>query len=125
MPDSPEPPPPPQHAPQFGLASLVLGAVVFVVAPVVLVLTTQIVELGRGSPSDAEIRAWLARVGVTGPFLIALLGAWLGVRGLQRHRVEGGSYALPLAGLVLCAVALLEWGVATYAVVWTVESMRR
>lgn len=120
-----EPTAPPPHAPQLGLASLVLGAVVFLAAPITLVLVTQIYANGRSAPTDAEIRAWLARVGVAGPFLIALFGAWLGVRGVQRYRAEGSSYALPLAGLVLSAVAVLEWGVACFAVLWTVESMRR
>lgn len=78
--------PPPPHAPQFGLASLVLGAVVFLTAPIVMVLTTQIYENGRGSSTDAEIRAWLARIGVAGPFLLAGFGAWLAVRGLRHHK---------------------------------------
>ncbi len=118
------PPAPPPHAPQFGLASLVLGAVVFLTSPIVMVLASLIYQSSPGSNLVCEIRAWLARVGVAGPFLIALFGAWLGLRGWQRHKAEGSSYALPAAGLALCAFAFLEWGVACYAVLWTVESMR-
>ena len=116
---------PPRHTPELGLASLILGAVVFLAAPVVLLLATQVFANGAGTASDAEIRAWLARIGVTGPFLISLFGAWLGVRGLQRHRVEEGSFAMPAAGLALCTTAFIEWGVTCYALLWTVESMRR
>ena len=122
--DPPPPAPAPRHAPHFGLASLGLRAVVFLTAPVVMTLAWCIFQGSRGSNLIAEIRAWLARVAVSGPFLIALFGLWLGVRGWRLHKAEGSSYALPVAGIVLCAFAFLEWGIACYAILWTVESMR-
>lgn len=106
-PDPPSPAPPPRHAPEQGLASLFLGAVVFVTAPLIALIAFVLrpgVPVGKVQTLFTE---WLPRVMSTAPVLLALFGSYLGYRGLNRARLEGGSTALPAAGLLLCLTALL------------------
>jgi hypothetical protein len=82
----------------------------FITAPMVSVIGMLLLNSpAKGKVLTAAIEL-VPLYGTTVPILLILLGAFLGVLGIRRARREGGSIALPLAGLLLNLTALLLWG---------------
>jgi hypothetical protein len=101
--------PRPRFAPEQGLASLFIGGVMFITAPMVALIGVVLL----GTPAKGKVLSSAIELvplyGSTLPTLLILFGAFLGVLGLGRAKREGGSISLPLAGLLLNSVALLLW----------------
>jgi hypothetical protein len=110
-------------AAEFGLASVVVGAVVFLAAPMVAILAAQLWAHGDRSPPVLVLHAWLARVAVGVPVFLVLGGLWLGAAGLRRAAKSRGAAALPVAGLLLNGAALVGWTLASIGLLNTTESM--
>ena len=114
-----------RQAAELGLASLVIGACVFLAAPVLAILAAQIWAHADRTPSVVLLHAWLARIAVCVPMIMVFVGGWLGVLGLRRASREGSSAGLPLAGLFLNVSAMCGWALASIGLLNTTESMLR
>jgi hypothetical protein len=116
--------PPPRHAAaELGLASALIGATVFLAAPLVAILAAQIWAHADRTPAAAALHAWLARFAVAVPILLVGFGAWMGIAGLRQAWRDGRSAALPLAGLLLNVSACCGWALAGIGLLNTTESM--
>ena len=49
-----------RHSPELGLASLIMGAVLFLAAPITLILAVQVWAFSDHSPHTVQLHAWLA-----------------------------------------------------------------
>jgi hypothetical protein len=103
--------PRPRFAPEQGLASLFIGAVMFITAPMVGTIGMLILAMPARGKLLASATELLPLLGTTLPILLMLFGSFFGLVGVRRARREGGSVALPLAGLLLNLVAFVLWGV--------------
>lgn len=105
-PDTPRP----RFAPEQGLASLFIGAVMFITAPLagaVGLLLIGVPTKGKVLVTSLDVIPFYA---TTLPILLMLFGGFLGAVGIRRAKREGGSVSLPIAGLLLNLTALLLWG---------------
>lgn len=103
--------PRPRFAPEQGLASLFIGAVMFITAPLTAAAGFALLGVStKGKLLSASID-WLPYVGTTMPAFLMLVGVFLGILGLKRAKREGGSVALPATGLLLNLAAFFMWGV--------------
>jgi hypothetical protein len=118
-PDAPRP----RFAPEQGLASLFIGAVMFITAPLVASSGFFINNTPQKGKLFARSLDWLPYVGTTLPILLGLFGAYLGVLGVRRARREAGSTSLPYAGLLLNLTGLLLWGLAATFIYFVVYGM--
>lgn len=108
---------------EYGLASALLGATVFLASPMLAILAAQVWAHGDRSPNVILLHAWLARVAVGLPVLLVVAGLWLGVAGIRQGRRSGQSTVLPLSGVLLNAVGLCGWVLAGIGLLNTTESL--
>jgi hypothetical protein len=106
-----------------GFASLVIGAALFVAAPITMILAVQLWAFSDKEPHVVVFHAWLARVGVlitlaTGAMSIAL--AWLATRTCKRR---GRPAGMAIAGLFLSTAALVLWIITALGLLNTTESL--
>jgi hypothetical protein len=102
--------PPRRRGAENGLASLFLGTVVALMAPLTLLVNILLAVHGPEGVRTGPREAALATVGfVVGLILVLLLGVaglLFGVIGLVGARRQGQPVALPLAGVLLNVVGL-------------------
>ncbi len=115
--------PRPRFAPEQGLASLFIGAVMFITAPLVAVGGFYLKSLPAKGKLFTTSLDWLPYFGTTLPILLLLFGALLGILGIRWANREGGSTSLPGAGLLLNILALVEWLIAATFVYFAVNGM--
>lgn len=108
---------------EYGLASALLGATVFLASPTVAILAALVWAHGDRSPNVILLHAWLARVAVCVPVLLVVAGLWLGVAGIRLANRSEESAALPIAGLLLNVVGLCGWLCASIGLLNTTESL--
>jgi hypothetical protein len=107
----------------LGFASLIIGAVLFLAAPITLVLTVQVWRFADQSPEVVVLQAWLARVGVSIVLLLAVTSVLFGIQGIRLAMSLGQPAALCLAGLLLSLAALGLWVITAIALLNTTESL--
>jgi hypothetical protein len=112
-----------QHPSELGLASLIMAAVLFLAAPITLVLAVQVWRFADQSPGTVLLHAWLARLGVSIALLMAMASIVFGVQGLRSALRAGQPTGLSLAGLLLSLAAFSLWIVTAVGVLNTTESL--
>lgn len=115
--------PRPRFAPEQGLASLFIGAVMFITAPMAGVIGLLLIGVPTKGKALITSLDLLPYYGTTVPVLLMLFGAFLGVLGTRRAKREGGSVSLPFAGLLLNLTALLLWGATASLLFFTAFNM--
>lgn len=113
----------PREPAELGLGSAMIGATVFITAPLVAILASQIWAHGDRTPSVVLLHAWLARIAVIVPILLVSFGGRLAIGGLRKASGSGCSRCLPMCGLLLNLSALFVWILAAIALLNTTESM--
>jgi len=96
---------------QWGLASLVIGSVIFLASPVLLAFNTLLAHGGRfGLPMGL---VWTASiVGFVTVLALAIASVAFGVRGWMMSRRMREPLALGVAGTLMSAAALVGWLIA-------------
>ena len=96
---------------QWGLASLVIGSVIFLASPVLLAFNTLLAHGGRyGMPMGL---VWTASiVGFVALLAVAIASIVFGVRGWMLSRRIREPLALGIAGTLMSIAALLSWLIA-------------
>jgi hypothetical protein len=96
---------------QWGLASLVIGSVIFLASPVLLAFNTVLAHGGRyGIPMGL---AWTASIiGLVALFALAIANVAFGVRGWIMSRRQRQPVAFGVAGTLMSVAALLSWLIA-------------
>jgi hypothetical protein len=112
-----------RHAAEMGLASLFLGAVLFLGAPLALILAVLVWQFADKGPGVVLLHAWLARVGVLIALLAAAASVGFGVWGVRTAVQRGQPKGLSLGGLLLSLAALGLWVVAAIGLLNTTESL--
>ena len=112
---------------EWGLASLLTGGMLMLMAPVMLIVNLMIWAAGRNflARSDLEMAYVGALAGVAGVGLLCLAGVLIGVRGLFGALAHATPVALPLAGILAGLVALVLWGVVGYDLIAILQSYLR
>lgn len=112
-------------AAESGLASILIGATVFLASPVMAILAAQIWAYADRTPSVVLLHAWLARLSFAPPILLIVFGIQQAVAGMGQASNLGISRSLPLGGLLMNIVALCSWLLAGIGLLNTTESMLR
>jgi hypothetical protein len=96
---------------QWGLASLVIGSVIFLASPVLLAFNT---ILARGGSYGIPIGlAWTASmIGLIALFALAIASVAFGVRGWIMSRRQRQPVAFGVAGTLMSVAGLLSWLIA-------------
>jgi hypothetical protein len=96
---------------QWGLASLVIGSVIFLASPVLLAFNTILARGGRyGMPMGL---VWTASmVGLVALFALAITSVAFGVRGWIMSRRQRQPVAFGVAGTLMSVAGLLSWLIA-------------
>ena len=111
------------NAAELGLASVIMGATLFLASPMTLVLAVLVWQFADQEPGVVRLHAWLARIGVSIAFLTAVAStafAITSIRSGMRHRQPTG---LGFAGLVLNLAALALWVVTAIGLLNVTESL--
>jgi hypothetical protein len=97
--------------PQWGLASLVIGSVIFLASAVLLAFNTIFAHGGRyGVPMGL---AWTASmIGWSALLILAGLNVWFGILGWRLARRDDQSIAFGVAGTLMAGAAVLGWLIA-------------
>jgi hypothetical protein len=100
-----------RYAAEWGLASLLLGGVLTIIAPVMLIFNLMFWVSGPTVVTRDEMRVALGAavvlLGVIG--VLGLLSVRFGFKGLGAARAYGQPAALPVAGILVSLLALLLW----------------
>lgn len=110
---------------ESGLASMLIGATVFLASPVMAILAAQIWAHADRTPSVVLLHAWLARLSVCLPIVLVIFGIQQAFVGLRQASNLRCSRSLPLAGLLLNILAFCSWTLAGIALLNTTESILR
>jgi hypothetical protein len=96
---------------QWGLASLIIGSVIFLASPVLLAFNTLLAHGGHfGMPMGL---VWTASiVGFVALLAMAIAAVVFGVRGWTLSRRMREPLALGIAGTLMSVAALLSWLIA-------------
>jgi hypothetical protein len=97
--------------PQWGLASLVIGSVIFLASPVLLAFNTIFAHSGRyGVPMGL---AWTASmIGWSALLILAGVNIWFGILGWRLARRDNQPVAFGVAGTLMAGAAVLGWLIA-------------
>jgi len=118
--------PQPRHAAEWGLASLLLGGFLAVLALLTLQLCLSLfVSPPIWAPQDLHM---LHDAGVAGAFVLGglcLLSTIFGIRSLASAYRRGQPCALGWAGLLVSILALLLWAGAIADLLWVAEFLTR
>ena len=120
-----EPPASDHDAVHWGVAAMVVGVVLFLTAPVVLVLAVGIWEFSYRGSDVVMFHAWVARIGVALVAVLCLISIVFAVKTVRRVPSSKSSPAIPIGGLVLSISASIFWLMTAIALLNTTESMVR
>ena len=116
-----------RHAAEWGLASLIMGSVVVIIAPVTLLLNIWLWVFRRDVIPPEHLR--LAYNGLLGGiilvFVLALLGIVFGIRGLVLAAVRYQPAGLAAAGIIVSTIALFLWIFVSIDLIMIMEGMMR
>jgi hypothetical protein len=112
-----------RHAAELGLASLVMGGVLFLAAPITLLLAVQVWRFADQSPRVVQLHAWLARFGVVIALLTATASIVFGTRGISSAARCRQPMGLSIAGLLLSVAAFGLWVITAIGLLNTTESL--
>ncbi len=115
----------PRDAAELGIASLLLGAVLFLAAPIVLILAVLVWEFACTLPDVVLLHAWLARAGVAVGSLVGIAGIAFAVTGLRAAKRQSRPAGIALAGLLMGIAATAAWTIASIGLLNTTESLLR
>jgi hypothetical protein len=115
---------PSRLAAEWGLASLMMSAVLFLAAPITLVFNFLFYQAGPEYLSTSDIRlAFPAGIlAVLVMWAVCVVSALFGVKGIVAAFGQRQPAGLPLAGVVLSGAALVLWlivGIDLAAILWT------
>jgi hypothetical protein len=111
------------HAAEFGLASLIMSAVLFLASPMTLILAVQVWRFAHQARGVVHLHAWLARIGVSVALVTAIAAVVFGIRGL-RSAIRGRQpRGLCVAGLFMSVAALILWAITAIGVLNATESL--
>jgi hypothetical protein len=108
---------------ELGWASFFLGAVLFLAAPITMVLAVLIWRFADNGQKIVLLHAWLARAGVLIGLLVGIASISFGVWGLRCAKLRRQPAAIALAGLILAFAAISVWIIAVIGLLNTTESM--
>ncbi len=99
------------HAAQWGLASVLTGGLVLLMAPLTLVITILLAAFGPGrmgmDPPQITLATWGLLIGLVVVLLLGLAALLFGVAGILSARARGQPMALGLAGLLVSVAGLV------------------
>lgn len=100
-----------RRATDWGLASLAVGGLFLLMAPVQLIFNSLYWSIGRHHAAPGEIQQARIAGTVAGLAFVGLIGFGIvcGFRGLGLARQTGQAAALPLAGIVIGFVDVVLW----------------
>jgi hypothetical protein len=108
----------------WGLASLIIGAVLLLDSSIVLVFNTMLWRSGpAGLPIVPALAAALLGLAIVGS--LAALGVAMGVRGLRRDGGDRPPSPLAIAGVATGVAAILLWLVAGIDLILILASFAR
>ena len=108
---------------ELGLAALLIGAALFVSAPLILVLATLIWRFADQSPDIVNLHAWLARVGSALIFVMCVAGLVVGTKAVRQARRSQPLSGIAYPGLLMAMLGGCAAVVAIYGLLNTTESM--
>src|SRR5690242_11274216 len=116
-----------RSAAEWGLAALLTGGVLLLAAPPTLILSVELWNSGRGGmPSgDAQINAWLARLGAVVLAAVAASGLHAGWKGVRSATALGQPAGLAVTGLALCVAGAAAALIAAVGLLRTTETLIR
>lgn len=114
-----------REAAELGLASLIMGAVLFLAAPMTTVLAVLVWRFASELPNAVLLHAWLARTGVTLGLFVGITSVVFGFLGLRNAKRQGQPAGLARAGLLLGLAANAAWVLASIGLLNTTESLLR
>ena len=106
----------------WGLASISLGAVALLVAPIILVLNLVLSQSPRGPKSLVAIYAILMLVGIATMLGLAVVSVGFGWTGRRIDHGDGRASPLATAGILLGAASGIGWiivGIQTFLILFT------
>lgn len=98
-------------AADWGLASLLLGSVLLLMAPLLLLVVAQGLPLGYPLWTTGELRLaiYLMQVAVSFMLLLCVVALVCGLKALRSATAQGRPLGLPTSGAVVCLVAAVLW----------------
>ena len=113
------------RASEWGLATLVMGGVLFLAAPIVMVLSAEMWVHANRSAHIVLLFAWLARLGVAAAVLCSIAAIGFGIKGIRLAKHDRQQSGLVVGGLVLSSASLIAWIIASIGLLSTTESLLR
>jgi hypothetical protein len=96
---------------QGGLASLLMGGLLVLTAPLMLIISILMAAFGPDGLHMSRSEVVLATIGFCVTFglmlTVGVVGLVLGALSLMTARARRQPYTLPLAGLIVCALGLI------------------
>lgn len=111
------------RAAEWGLASLWLGSVIFLAAPIVMVLATLVWAHADNSAQVVLLHAWLARLGVSIAIFSSFIALAFGIKGVRIARHGGENCGLAIGGVAMSVLCLAVWLIAAVVLLNTTESL--
>ena len=108
---------------ELGLASFLMGALLFLASPITAVLAVLVWRFADTGPQVVLLHAWLARLGVLIGVLVGLASIMSGLRAMRFARQRRQPAGMVAAGLFLALLGSGAWAVASIALRNTTESL--
>lgn len=112
-----------RNAAELGMASLIMGAVLFLAAPMTMVLAVLVWRFACEPPNVVLLHAWLARAGVVIGLTVGLASIAFGAGGLRAAKHSHQPRGIAMAGLLLGLAASAAWVIASIGLLNTTESL--
>ena len=112
-----------KNATEWGIASLVFGAVLFLAAPITLLVSVDVWAQADRTPGVVLLHAWLARIAVSLVLLTGAIGVGCGIAGVRTRTHQSGTSRLAVAGLMLSVIAFTIWLITSICLLNTTESL--
>ncbi len=111
----------------WGAASLALGAVLLIMAPLVVLVIIQGIQLGYPLWNRSELRLaiYLAQVTVSLMLLLCLVALLFGLRGLRTAARRRLALGLPTGGAAVSVMAAFLWIIVALGTVLIAGRMRQ
>lgn len=113
------------HPLQLGLASLILGGVLFLAAPMTATVAAVVWRFADTTASVVLLHAWLARAATLIGLVVGIASLSFGLSGIWSARQQTQRATLAWAGVLLGAAATLVWLIASIGLLNTTESLLR
>jgi len=108
---------------EWGIAAIVIAALLFVTSPMTLLLAVGIWGFADRGSNVVLLHAWLARLGIALVAVLCVISVAFAYKSFRIVSATGGSWAIPITASVLSAFATLMWVITAIALLNTTESM--